>query len=176
MLKKFSKISEILSNRNPYWEYKIDEYLLPNGKKELYYYAHTPGSTMVIPIIQNKYLLTKQFRYLNQKNSIEFPGGGIKPEHTIEANARLELIQETGYSTNLLYQIGSFNPCNGLTNEICYVFVAKELVSKAQDLDESEEIEILFLSEVELIEKIKNGEIWDGMTLASWSLYKSLYS
>ncbi|MFN3781577.1 MAG: NUDIX hydrolase [Candidatus Kapaibacteriota bacterium] len=174
MPKNYLKLSEKSVCTNPYWEYKIDEYILPNRKKELYFYAHTPGSTMIIPRLDNKFILTLQFRYLNQKESLEFPGGGIKPGLSIVENAIEELTQETGYSSNKLKQIGSFNPCNGLTDEICYVFYTDNLVKTSQKLDETEEITVVYLSEKEIVHKIKNGEIWDGMTLASWCLFKSL--
>lgn len=174
MQKKFAKISEKTIDSNPYWDYKIDEYISPKEKVELYYYAHTPGSTMIIPIIEQKFLFTIQYRYLNQRVSIEFPGGGAKKNLTPIENATLELLQETGYLPNNIQQIGIFNPCNGLTDEICYVFLANELVKKEQSLDETEEIELMLLSEKEVTNKIKTGEIWDGMTLASWCLFKSL--
>lgn len=174
MSKNYLKLSEKSICINPYWEYKIDEYVLPNRKKELYFYAHTPGSTMIIPRLGNKFILTLQFRYLNQKESLEFPGGGIKNGLTIVENAMEELTQETGYSSMELKQIGTFNPCNGLTDEICYVFYTENLTKTSQKLDETEEITVVHLSEEEIVHKIKNGEIWDGMTLASWCLYKSL--
>lgn len=175
MLKKFSKLSEKVININPYWEYKIDEYVLPNGKIENYYYAHTPGSTMIVPILGCDFVFTIQFRYLNQRKSLEFPGGGVKPNLNLLENAKSELLQETGYEALSLRKIGTFNPCNGLTDEICTVFLAEGLFQKTQEPDESEEIEVIILSEQEIVEKIKSGEIWDGMTLASWSLFKSLY-
>ncbi|MEJ5285728.1 MAG: hypothetical protein CH6_3193 [Candidatus Kapaibacterium sp.] len=175
MFEKFSKVSERIINSNPFWDYKIDEYTLPNGKVELYYYAHTPGSTMIIPLWKGKFVLTVQYRYLNQKYSIEFPGGGVKPDLSLVENAKAELLQETGFLSKKIEQIGIFNPCNGLTDEICTVFFATELIKQTQDLDESEEIDILLLSEQEILKKIKSGEIWDGMTLASWCLFKSLH-
>lgn len=175
MFNKYSKLSEKIVCSNPYWEYKIDEYILPSGRKEFYYYAHTPGSTMIIPKLEEKFIFTKQYRYLNQRLSVEFPGGGAKPELTPLENAKSELLQETGYFANELRQIGIFNPCNGLTDEICHVFLADKLIKMEQNLDESEEIEIILLTEEEVLEKIKSGEIWDGMTLASWSLFKSLH-
>ncbi|MGB9912299.1 MAG: NUDIX domain-containing protein [Candidatus Kapaibacteriota bacterium] len=175
MLQKYSKLKETTVEQNPFWAYKIDDYLLPNGKIEKYYYAHTPGSTMIIPCFENKFVFTLQYRYLNQKQSIEFPGGGAKPELSPLENAKKELLEETGFKANSIEPIGFFNPCNGLTDEICYVFFAKDLIQKEQRLDDSEEIDILFLSEQEIIHKIKSGEIWDGMTLASWCLFKSLH-
>jgi len=169
--RKYQKVSEKIVESNPYWDYRVDEYILPNLKQGKYYYVHTPGSAMVIPILDGKFVMTNQYRYLNRKMSLEFPGGGLKPDYSPRENALLELKQETGYVAGELIEIGQFNPCNGLTDEICYVFLAKNLELSKQDLDESEEISPILLSKSEIESKIKKGEIWDGMTLASWSLY-----
>mgnify|MGYP001050167471 CR=1 FL=1 len=174
MYRKYQKVSEKIVESNPYWDYRIDQYILPNSKVGKYYYVHTPGSTMVIPVLDGKFVMTSQYRYLNRKMSIEFPGGGLKPNYSPRENAFLELKQETGYVAGELIEIGQFNPCNGLTDEICYVFLAKDLEKYNQELDETEEIITILLSKSEIELKIKLGEIWDGMTLASWSLFLSL--
>lgn len=171
---KFQKLSEKIVDKNPYWDYCIDEYVLPNNKLGKYFYVHSPGSTIIIPILDDRFILTNQFRYLNQKMSLEFPGGGLKPNLDPYKNAFQELKQETGFVANELYEIGRFNPCNGMTDEICFVFLARNLEKYKQDLDESEEISVVSLTKSEINQKIKSGEIWDGMTLASWSLFLSL--
>lgn len=172
MNSKYSTIKSEIIDSNPYWNYVTEDYILPNSTVGKYYYVDSFGSTIIIPqLTDGKFIMTKQYRYLNKKFSIEFPGGGIKRRLTPELNAFEELRQETGFIANNLKLLGQFNPCNGMTNEICWVFFAKELQDGLQKLDESEEIEILFLSSNEILDKIKKGIIWDGMTLASWSLF-----
>lgn len=157
---------------NPYWNYVIEEYVLPNLRTGKYYYVDSNGSTVIIPRKKNgKFIMTKQYRYLNKEYSIEFPGGGIKKGLTAEENAREELQQETGLVADKLTLLGKFNPCNGMTNEICWVFLAEELRLSESRPDDSEEFEIFELSLHKILDKIKKGEIWDGMTLASWSIY-----
>ena len=83
MLNKYSQISSKTLIKNPYWDYKFDEYVLPSGNTGNYYYVETPGAVMVIPRSNDgKLVLVKQFRYLNSKVSIEFPGGGIIPDYS----------------------------------------------------------------------------------------------
>lgn len=88
-------------------------------------------------------------------------------------NAREELKEETGYEANNMTEIGIFNPFNGVTNEICNVFLAMNLEKSEPDPDRSEEFEIIELDKEKVFEYIRTGEIWDGMTLASWMLYHS---
>jgi len=118
--------------------------------------------------------MTKQYRYLNQKPSIEFPGGGIKKGLEPLQNAMEELEEESGYCTNNIIELGSFNPFNGVTDEICHVFLARDLVKCKAKPEPSEEFEIFEINHEKIINFIKRGEIWDGMTLAAWSVYQSL--
>jgi len=174
MLKKLSKIDSGIKYSNPYWQYRFDHYTMPDGKPGEYHYVQTNGSTMIIPQSDNNtFVLIRQYRYLNQRESIEFPGGGIKEKNSPIENAREELLEETGYAAKSIEEIGAFNPFNGVTDEICHVFLAKGLEKRAADPEQSEEFEIIELTKERFFENIKSGEIWDGMTLASWMLFLS---
>jgi ADP-ribose pyrophosphatase len=172
MLKKLEKISSKVEFKNPYWKYSIDQYFQPDGKIGTYHYVDSFGSTMIIPELkQNLYLLVRQYRYLNQKISIEFPGGGLREGLDFLQNAKNELLEETGYEAKQIIEIAGFNPFNGVTNEISKVFLMKELQFLGNSPDDSEEFELLQLSKTDIHSLIKKGEIWDGMTLAAWSLF-----
>ena len=173
MLNKYSQISSKTIKKNPYWDYKFDEYVLPSGNTGNYHYVETPGSVMVIPRTNDgKIVLVKQFRYLNRKISIEFPGGGIKPDISEIENARKELIEEAGIIAANVTKIGEFNPFNGVTNEICNVILATNITFTDSKPEESEEFEIISLTNSEIMRLITEGGLWDGMTLAAWSIYR----
>jgi ADP-ribose pyrophosphatase len=170
---KYSQISSKTLYKNPYWDYKFDEYILPNGNTGNYHYIETPGAVMIIPCtIDKKLILVKQFRYLNQKESIEFPGGGIKQGFSVYENAGKELHEEAGIIAENIINIGEFNPYNGVTNEICSVMLASGLDFTIAEPEECEEFEIISLTNSEIMRLIQNGGIWDGMTLAAWSIYR----
>lgn len=173
MINRLKKISSEIVASNPWWVYRQDKYELPNGSVGDYHYVDSRGATMVIPRLDNgNFVMTRQFRYLNDKISLEFPGGGIKPGLEPRENAVRELIEETSYEPATMELIGFYNPYNGVTNELCHIYFAESLTpSKALDPDETEEFEIISLSQDEIISKISSNEIWDGMTLAAWSLY-----
>lgn len=171
-MEKFSRISTETVRKNKYWEYKLDKYVLPTGISGDYHYVNSRGATMVIPRLHSgHFILTKQYRYLNRKYSIEFPGGGVKPGFSPKENALEELKEETGIIPSKIIEIGQYNPYNGVSNEICYVFLVDDFELGSPSPDDSEEIEIIKISKEEIISKIQEGEIWDGMTLAAWSIY-----
>lgn len=171
MLKKLQQISTEMLFQNPFWEYRKDRYIYPTGAEGDYFYVRTPGSVFIIPMINDKFVMIKQFRYLNQRESVEFPGGGIKKHLSIIENALKELEEETGYSSENIEFIGKFNPFHGVTDEYCHVFFAKNLYKVNAVTDESEEFEVLLITKNELMCLIKDNKIWDGMTLSAFSLF-----
>ncbi|MBI5325647.1 MAG: NUDIX hydrolase [Ignavibacteriae bacterium] len=175
MLKVLEQISSESKFVNPFWEYKVDKYKMPNGKTGDYHYVHSTGATMIIPVtVKNKFVMINQFRYLNNKTSLEFPGGGLNKNLTPLENAVKELKEETGYNSNSLKKVGEYNPYNGVANEICHIFLAEDLIKEKPNPEESEEFEIMELTNKDISERIISGDIWDGMTLAAWAIYTAI--
>lgn len=170
-LKTWRTLSSTIQEINPYWTYKIDRFALPNGNEGEYHYVHSAGSVLIVPVLASgRLLMVRQYRYLNQRVSLEFPGGGMSHGQSAEAVARKELIEETGFAGEL-EQIGQFNPFNGVTNETTVVFLARDLSPSAEfRRDESEEFELFELTPNRVENLIRRGEIFDGMTLAAWML------
>jgi ADP-ribose pyrophosphatase len=172
-LRPWKKLKQLNKISNKWWSYQLDEVELPNGNKGEYHYVHTNGSSMVIPVLNDgKIQMVKQFRYLANRESLEFPCGSVKDGSTYEATAKHELAEEAGVAAQELQLIGRYNPYNGVTDEMCNVYVAKILKSVSVPHDDTEEFERVSLSKSEIEEKIKLGEIWDGMSIAAWVIAK----
>jgi ADP-ribose pyrophosphatase len=173
-LKTWKKLSESILFKNNWWTYKQDNVELPSGKSGEYHYVHTNGSSMIVPIMNDgRVLMVKQYRYLAEKESIEFPCGSVKDGSTHDETAWHELTEETGYSSNRLFMVGEFNPFNGITNEMCHVYIARELQHVGDTPDETEEFELMPLTSEEINAKIRSGDIWDGMSIAAWHIVKA---
>ncbi|MCL4511250.1 MAG: NUDIX hydrolase [Bacteroidetes bacterium] len=171
-LKKLKTLDTKSIYKNPYWEYKLDSYTLPDGKVGEYHYVHTPGAVMVVPVADDgRLILVKQFRYLWKKESIEFPAGGVKGGNFL-LTAKNELEEEAEVAAANWELAGEFNPFNGVADEVCKVYFATELSPAAKEKDSSEEFEILKMTSLEFQSMVEKGEIWDGMTLAAWALAK----
>jgi 8-oxo-dGTP pyrophosphatase MutT (NUDIX family) len=172
-LKSWKKITESVLFRNPWWTYKRDEFELPSGKAGEYHYVHTNGSSMVVPVRgDGKLVLVNQYRYLVGRESVEFPCGSVKDGSNHDDTARHELREETGLAAKRMFPVGEFNPYNGVTDEMCRVYVARDLDHVGGTPDETEEFELVQLAPGEIEERIRSGAIWDGMTIAAWSIAK----
>ncbi len=173
-MKAQRQIRTELRHKNPYWEYRLDRYELGEGQEADYWYAHTHGSVFVIARTDDeRFVLTEQMRYLNRRASIEFPGGGVPQEVEPAEQARRELREETGYVATQWTKLGEFNPMNGLTDEICHVFLAEELREGDAMPDATEDIVVRLLSARDIDAACATNAIWDGMTLAAWMLYRA---
>jgi ADP-ribose pyrophosphatase len=129
---------------------------------------------MVVPILDDdRLVLVKQYRYLNDRDSVEFPCGGVKPDTTYEDAARSELLEEAGMKAAEIRLIGEFNPHNGVTDEFCRVYLARGLQGVRPEPDDTEEFEVLIKTPEEIGRMIEQNEIWDGMTLAAWILARN---
>jgi ADP-ribose pyrophosphatase len=176
MGKRFSSWKTIIREEvfsTPWMSLYHDQFEMPDGKKGNYFYLHTRGSALTIPVTEEgKILLVKQYRYLTDKASIELPCGGVKHDQKDEDAARAELVEETGYSCQKLKRVGRFIPYNGLSDEFCTVFIARKLSFEGASPDDTEQIEILSASPDEIDAMIQRGKIVDGMTIAGWLLGK----
>ena len=173
MLKRWKQLTSKNLFKNPWWTYKLDTFQIPDGVEGEYHYVHTLGSSMIVPVTeQGHILLVNQYRYLCDRESLEFPCGSLKEGHSYEQTAHLELGEETGHRATTMVSVGTFNPYNGVSDEMCTVFLAMGLsrIEGTVEKDATEEFELVALSKEDLAAQIRSNTIWDGMTLAAWTL------
>ena len=175
MLKRWKKLSTKILYQNPWWTYQLDTFEIPDGISGEYHYVATNGSSMIIPFTEEgKIILVNQYRYLCERESLEFPCGSVKEGNTYLETAHLELAEETGYQADVLEAVAEFNPFNGATSEICQVYFAHNLRQTIAEPDETEEFELQYCTPQEIDSMIRKNLIWDGMSLAAWSLSRHL--
>jgi len=166
------KIDSKIIHSNPWFEYRHDRIVRDDQNEGDYFYLDTGGAAMIIPILErDNILLVRQYRYLKDKKSTEFPCGGSREGESPSETVKRELMEETGYEVGELIKIGEFEPVNSYCLDSTSLYVGLDLKKKAEPISE----EGFFLEAItrrvdEFEEMIKNGEIWDGQTLASWAI------
>lgn len=145
-----------------------DQVRLPDGKTGVREYITHPGAVAIIAVLPDgRLIFERQFRYPLRRAFLEIPAGKIDPGETIQACARRELREETGYEAAHWEHIGVMHPCIGYSNERIEVFLARELTHVGHQWDEGEFLELLSLSLDEVRSAVTGGEITDGKTMTA---------
>jgi len=170
-VRRWTTLSREVIHRTPYYTFEHDRFRLPDGDEGDYYSIRTGGAVMIIPIDQDgRIVFVRQYRYLLDEDSIELPAGGL-PEGTDPlVQARRELAEEAACRASKWEEAGRFASWNGVTNEICRLYIATGLTPESSTPDQTEEFELVRLTRGEIRRMVEQNEIFDGMTLASLAL------
>ena len=140
-----------------------DHVELPNGHEmDDYFVSVRPDVVLTFPPTADGHVLfVRQYKHAAGDIFIELPGGVIDEGETDPlAAAKRELLEETGYTTEdmepMLQVID--NPTKD-TNKIYYFLARNVCEVAAQDLDESEHIEVLKVPLEEVEPMILSGQI-----------------
>ncbi|MBD1396994.1 NUDIX hydrolase [Pontibacter sp. JH31] len=140
-----------------------DHVELPNGQEmDDYFVSVRPDVVLTFPVTEDgQVLFVRQYKHAAGDIFIELPGGVIDAHETEPlAAAKRELLEETGYTSDdvepLLQVID--NPTKD-TNRVYYFLARNVREVAAQDLDESENIEVLKVPLHEVEQMILNGQI-----------------
>lgn len=156
--------------KNPWWQVRKDHFKTHTGKKGEYYIIDIKESAFIIPVKGNKILFERQYRYPIQKWTIELPGGSVKKGSNTRKAAEEELREELGYKAGRLERIGKFVPYNGMSSEICSVFLATDLKFVGAEKEETEYIDPTEIGIRQAYKMIEDNKIIDGMTIAALCL------
>ena len=175
-MSEIKKLSSEIIEKNPWWEYKKDKIVQKDGIEGEYYYTETLGNVIIIPVLDDgRLVLVREYRYLNDKYGIQFPGGGIQVNESVVESAKRELLEESGYATDNFIKLGMFEPSVGLLKDMSHIFIANELtLLQKPKVEDFEQTEVIVRRVDEFEDMIKRGEIWSGQTLAAWALGKDL--
>lgn len=139
----------------------------PSGITATYETILHPGAVVVLPVTENgELILIRQYRHSIKKEILEFPAGGLEKGENVELCAIRELEEEIHFTAAELIPLGVLYPTPGFCDEIQYLFLARKLTPGFREGDPDEFISPVFLNVSAVEEKIKNGEIMDGKTLA----------
>lgn len=145
----------------------------PDGRSGKYICIDAPDWAAVIPVIDNDFLMVKQWRHAYQGLSLEFPGGVVDQGESPEEGARRELLEETGCQAGNLVHLGSFSPNPALFSNRFHVFLATDLKKVGeQKLDADEFLNCQRLSQKEVFEKMGGPECPHALMVAALELYR----
>lgn len=153
---------------NPWISVEEHDVINPSGGLGIYGKVHFKNKALgIIPLDKdNNTWLVGQYRYTLDEYSWEIPMGGGPLATDILESAQRELREETGLLAKIWKPVLRIHTSNSVTDEEGFVFLATDLSSVEQDLDETEEIIVRKLPFKHALQMVLSGEITDSMSIA----------
>lgn len=109
----------------------------------------------------------RQTRPAVNERLLEIPAGCLEPGEEPLACAKRELAEETGWRAKTWHELGWIYQAPGYSSEILYLYIATDLSSGEQDLDDSEDIQVVHLPVDDVLAMARRGELRDAKTVAA---------
>jgi 8-oxo-dGTP pyrophosphatase MutT (NUDIX family) len=110
--------------------------------------------------------LVGQYRYTLDRYSWELPKGGAPLAEDPLRAAERELREETGLTARSWTPVLQMDLSNSVTDEIGYVFLARDLEAGEPDPDETEQLAVRVVPFAEALEWVRDGRITDVLSIA----------
>lgn len=178
-VQKVERLNRELVHKGAIIDIYTDTVKIPNGNVAKWDFIGHKGAAAVVPVMEDgRILMVRQYRNAIDRETLEIPAGGRNgvEEPYLECAYR-ELEEETGYRAEKedFEFLISVKTTVAFCNEQIEVYVAHNLKSSVQHLDEDEYINVQAYTVDELLELIYAGKMQDAKTMAAIMAYKIKY-
>ena len=130
---------------NDYFKVFEDNVVKPDGKNGKYATIEFVPGVSVLPIDDEDYVyLTRQFRYVAGRETLEAVAGGVEDETPMRA-AKRELKEELGITAKEFVKPGKIQLDNSIINSETTQYIARKLTFGATKRDGAEEMKMVRL-------------------------------
>ncbi|MEM0074375.1 MAG: NUDIX hydrolase [Candidatus Micrarchaeaceae archaeon] len=143
------------------------------GKLEI---VKTKDAAVIVPVLNNKIVIEKQYRAAINKYIYELPAGHIEKGESPEKSARRELEEETGYTAGKIKYLVNAYSSPGILTERLYFYLATDLKKGKPHREPDELIELRQISLADAIGMIRDGTVNDMKTIAGLLFYSVFYA
>jgi len=147
----------------------------PNGREHEVAIVRHPPSVVLIPLEDDgRVVVIKQYRAPIDRETWEFPAGGLDPGESADAAARRECEEEIGRVPERVEQLASLFPTPGYCDEEMIFFRVSDLRQPPPDSphkpDEDEDIQARTITIAEARAMLVRGDIVDLKTAYALTL------
>ena len=163
---KINKSTEIYKGK--LFSFVAEDITLPNGVRSKIAMVRHPGSTAIVPMIDDHtVVMIRQYRHPIREYILEIPAGTLEPGESSLNCAKRELEEETGFVAAEFVEIARIHMLPTYSNEEIYVYLARNLTVSQQNLDQEEIIHTITYPFDEVMQLIDKGRITDALTIMS---------
>jgi ADP-ribose pyrophosphatase len=124
-----------------------------------------PGAVGIVPLMDDRVILVRQYRIAVGRMMIEIPAGKLESGDTPDRRAQTELAEEIGFVARTLVPAGRLFPSVGILTECIHLFLAFDLRPGSRDADGDERIEVVPMALDEVRRRLRAGEFEDAKTV-----------
>jgi ADP-ribose pyrophosphatase len=134
-----------------------------------------PGAVVILPVLDaERVVLLRNFRFVVGDTLWEVPAGTVEPDEPLEACARRELLEETGYRAEAWRALGYLYASPGVMDEKLHLFVAERLTPGPAAPEPDEQLEPVVLRLDEAVRMCLDGTIRDAKTVTALLLWERM--
>jgi ADP-ribose pyrophosphatase len=126
------------------FSFVTEDVTLPNESRAEMAYVRHPGSTAIVPLVDDDtVIMERQYRHPVRASIFEIPAGTMDPGETPLVCARRELEEETGYIAEEFIELGKIHILPAYSDELIHLYLARGLSLTKQNLDPDEIIKVV---------------------------------
>jgi 8-oxo-dGTP pyrophosphatase MutT (NUDIX family) len=154
---------------NPWIQVTEFKVINPSGGQGIYGKVHFKNFAIGIVTLDDDWNthLVGQFRFPINQYSWEIPEGGGAMNTDPVLSAKRELLEETGLIAKSWTKILSMHLSNSVSDEIAFIYLARELEQHAADPDETEKLSLQKIHLDDAFRMIETGVITDSISVAA---------
>lgn len=125
------------------------------------------GGACVLAEKDGKFAFVKQYRHALGKEVLEIPAGKRENGEDFIVTAARELEEECALKPEKLKKITEICVSPGYDDEIIGIFYCDTFTPSVQNLDDDEELSVLWLDKFAAYKMVDGGEIYDAKTVVA---------
>jgi ADP-ribose pyrophosphatase len=144
------------------WFQILKQNLVTSSSVPATFYIHNSQDSVVCVCLddQNRIMLERQYRPAVKKVSLDYPAGHVETSDSSTQEAiRREMLEEAGFEVSFLKELAVLDTNPGFSTTKIHLFLARGSVKHLPKLDETESIDVSFVTPNEILKLISDGEM-----------------
>ncbi|MCX2454886.1 NUDIX hydrolase [Lacticaseibacillus nasuensis] len=134
---------------------------------------HAPAVALLALTADEQVLVNREYRVGINAESFALPAGLIDPGESVEAAARRELQEETGFVAQTVTEMTAIRSSEGMTDEVVHLMLVTVDPGRrtSKHFDQDEFVTSDFVPLAEVIAAVKDGRMASAQTVSAVSYY-----